>query len=197
MSILSSSQNDKPLKGETIAVLVASGFNERDMTESMRALMETGAKITLISPDGGLVQGWNGTGFGHYHAVETPLSGALAADFSMLLVLSGARAMDKLKLSAHTTRFLKSFLMYGNPVALFGDAIQLLSHIGMATGRTVSGPDSLASSMTAAGATWSESSISVSENVLTGRADEGQIKDLVVATVAHFMNIPAELRIAA
>ncbi len=199
MSLLSSpsSSQDKPLKGEKIAILLAGGFNERDLTESMRALNETGAKLTIISTDNGLVQGWTGSGFGHYHAVETPISSALAADFSMLLVLSGQRSLDKLKTSPHTTRFLKGFLTYGNPMALFGDAVQLLAHIGMADQKTVTGPVHLADTLRAAGAIWSEESWAVSDNMLTGRTDDDHLKRLVIETVAHFMSIPAELRLAA
>ncbi len=199
MSVLSSpsANSDKPLKGENIAILVASGFNESDMAESVRALADTGAKITLLSVDAGLVQGWTGTGWGHYHAVETPLSSALAADFSMLLVPGGQRSLDKLKTSAHTTRFVKGFLTYGNPVAFFGDAVQLLAHVGMAEGRTVTGPESLHATLTGAGAIWSQDAFTVEGNILTGQTGADQIKDLVLATVAHFMNIPAELRMAA
>lgn len=192
-----SASSDKPLKGENIAILVASGFNEQDMSESVRALADTGAKITLLSTDAGLVQGWTGSGWGHYHAVETPLSAALAADFSMLLVPGGQRSLDKLKTSAHTTRFVKGFVAYGNPIAFFGDAVQLLSHVGAAGGKVVTGPSTFEQTLVSAGATWSNDTFVVSDNVLTGQGGTDQIKGLVIATVAHFMNIPAELRMAA
>lgn len=188
---------EKPLKGENIAILLASGFNEMELSDSLRAFNDTGAKTTLVSVDAGLVQGWTGTGWGHYHAVETPLSHALAADFSMMLVLGGQRGLDKLKTSAHTTRFVKGMVTYGNPVAFFGDAVQLLAHVGLASGRTVTGPAAMQTAMTSAGATWSEEPFVTSENVLTGQIGAEQMKDLVLATVAHFMNIPAELRMAA
>lgn len=198
MSLLNSAMSsEKPLKGENIAILLASGFNENEMAESVRALADTGAKITLLSVDAGLVQGWSGTAWGHYHAIETPLSNVLAADFSLLLVPGGQRSLDKLKTSAHTTRFVKGFISYGNPVAFFGDAVQLLAHVGAAEGKTVTGPDTFQATLTNAGATWSNESFVVDGNILTGQAASEQIKDLVIATVAHFMNIPAELRMAA
>jgi protease I len=197
-SLSTSSSNDKPLKGENIAILVATGFSEPDVMDSMRALADTGAKITLIAPETGLVQGWNGAGFGHSHAVDAPLSNALAADYSMLLVASGGHAMDKLKTSAHTTRFIKGFLSYGNPAAFFGDAVQLLAHVGLADGKTVTGPDAQQSLLAANGATWSDEAVTIHDQILTGAVDTPEaLKNVIIATVAHFMNIPAEMRLAA
>lgn len=197
MTPLSSSTN-KPLKGETIAILIAGGFNEQEMTKAQRALMETGATIKLVSPDNGLVQGWHDNVWGHYFAVEQQIAQALAADFSMLLVPGGQRALDKLKGNPHTTRFLKGFMMYGKPVALLGDAVQMLAHVNMADGKTVTGPEAMEQTMKAAGAIWSTDEMVVSDGILTGvTGSEERITAMVAATVTHFMSIPAELRMAA
>jgi protease I len=189
---------DKPLRGEKIAILAANGFDEAVMMESMRALADTGATLCLIGMDAGLVQGWTGQGFGHSHAADMPLSGALAADFSLLLVPSGQRAMDKLKSNPHTTRFLKGFLSYGNPLALLGDAVQLLAYVGQAQGRHVTGPTTQEAAMVAAGAHWSvDAPIMLDGALLTGRTESEVLKDTIAAMVAHFTNIPAEMRLAA
>ncbi len=202
MSVLfpqnSKSSTDQPLRGENIAILVANGFNEHDCLESLRALRSTGAKLTLISPSAGLVQGWNGTTFGHSHAVDTSLSNALAADFSLLLVPSGVRSIEKLKTNAHTTRFIKGFLSYGNPVAFMGDAVALIAHVGAGDGITVSGPVAQQAGMAAVGAVWSDDAITVSAQILTGRTDNAdELSAMIAAMVQHFTNIPDNLRLAA
>ncbi len=178
---------------------MANGFNEAEVLLSMRALAETGATLHLVAPETGLVQGWSGQGFGHSHAVDVPLANALAADYSLMLVPSGGRAMDKLKTNAHTARFIKGFMSYGNPAAFLGDAVQILAHLGVASGRTVTGPATQEAALVAAGATWvTGPSPHVDGQILTACIDgpEG-IKAVMSAVVAHFVNIPAEMRLAA
>lgn len=194
----SSSSKDYPLRGEKIAVLVANGFNEHEFLQSLRALQATGATLTLISPTAGLVQGWNGVTFGHSHAVEVPLSTALAADFSMLLVPSGARSVEKLKTYPQTTRFIKGFMSYGNPVAFLGDAVSLMAHVGMGADVTVSGPVDVQAGLTAAGALWVDAPVTISDQILTARTDTPDLMaQALAAVVAHFTNIPDNLRLAA
>jgi protease I len=201
MSILNSSSatanSNKPLKGETIAILLATGFNEDEMTKMQRALMDTGAKIKIVSTEQGLAQGWHDNVWGHYFAVEDQISTALAADYSMLLIPGGQRSLDKLKNSAHCTRFIKGFLGNGKPVAMYNDAIQMLAHVGMAAGKTVVGPVGLEPVLTTAGATWSNEQLMVNEGVLSANVTSENFDAVIVATIEHFMTIPAELRMVA
>ena len=192
------SSGAQPLKGENIAILVASGFDESVFLESLRALRGTGAKLTIVSSVPGLVQGWNGATFGHSHAVDVALSTALSADFSMLLVPPGARSMDKLKTNSHTVRFIKGCLSYGYPVAFLGDAVTLLAHVGGAAGVTVSGPAGAQAAMTSAGAVWSDTPTTLSNQILSAGVDDtAAIAVAVRAVVDHFVNIPDDMRLAA
>lgn len=198
-SLLSPSSNskDKPLKGETIAILVASGFNEDDMTNAQRALTETGAKIKIVSTEQGLAQGWHDNIWSHYFAVEDQIASALAADYSMLLVPGGQRSLDKLKLSAHTTRFVKGFLNAGKPVALFSEAVQLLAHVGMIDGKTVTGTINQKDAMVSAGGIWSDEPIVIADNVMTAQVTKETLNVVTATTVTHFLTIPDDLRMAA
>lgn len=196
-SFTANTNANKPLKGETIAILVASGFNEDETTKAQRAFMDTGAKIKIVSTEQGVAQGWHETTWGHYFAVEDQIAAALAADYSMLLIPGGQRSMDKLKSSAHTTRFVRGFLTYGKPVAFFNDAIQLLAHVGMASGKTVTGSAGQEVALIAAGATWSADPIVVGDGVLSAVTSSENFADVVAATIQHFMTIPDELRMAA
>ncbi|MCD8496835.1 MAG: DJ-1/PfpI family protein [Alphaproteobacteria bacterium] len=83
----------KSLIHEKIAILVANGFNEAEMTETQK-FAKQGQHTRLISMDHGLVNSWTGTAWGHHFAADCVLSTALAADFSMLLI-PGAAAVLK------------------------------------------------------------------------------------------------------
>src|SRR3546814_15118488 len=84
---------DHPLAGKTVAILVANGFEELEMTEPQRALLGAGATLKLVSPEQGLVNGWHGKAWGHYFPIDTQISEALAADFDALLVPGGKRGI--------------------------------------------------------------------------------------------------------
>lgn len=123
----------KPLPGTKIAILVANGFDQQDFTEVQKMLNGAGAKIKIISPDQGLVNGWEGQGWGHHFPVDQTLSTALGADFDMLVIPGGTRSMEKLKTTAHTKRFFNSFMNAGKPVAVFGDVADLLVFSGQSS----------------------------------------------------------------
>ncbi len=121
---------NKPLLGEKLAVLVASGFCENDLTAVQRVLQPLGVTMRIISVDNGLVSSWNGDGWGLNFAADSALNSALAADFSMLVVPGGQRSVDKLQLTAHTKRFIGGFIDSGKPVVAVGEALELLELCG-------------------------------------------------------------------
>ena len=53
----------KALLGQKIAVLVANGFQETDMTATQRLLQDTGANVRIVSMDHGLVNSWKDNGW--------------------------------------------------------------------------------------------------------------------------------------
>lgn len=113
-----------------VAILVANGFDEADMTATQRALIGAGAFAKIISPEPGLVNSWTGQAWGHHFAIDAALNNALGADFSMLVIPGGQRSADKLKLTAHTKRFINSFMAAGKPVAVWGNAAQTIDLAG-------------------------------------------------------------------
>jgi protease I len=47
------------LKGIRVAILVAEGFEQVELTEPKNALESAGAETQIVSPANGEVQGWN------------------------------------------------------------------------------------------------------------------------------------------
>lgn len=179
--------HDKPLAGYKVAILAASGFDEKDMTEAQRALSSSGATVRLISVDHGLVNSWDGRGWGHHFPVDCGLSSALAADYDMLFVPAGSRSLSKLRLTAHTKRFLGGFMLACKPVAIFGDALALLAENDMLSGRKVAASGATAQAAETAGATLTDESIAVDRNLLTCEKLEAEHQDCVDAMLRHFL----------
>ncbi len=116
----------KALLGNKIAILAANGFDEGDMIATQRALVAAGATMRVVSSDNGLVNGWDGKGWGHNFPVDAQLNTALGVDYDGLVIVGGQRSYDKLKMTAHTKRFIGSFMMAQKPVVAMGDSADVM-----------------------------------------------------------------------
>lgn len=149
----------KPLSGQKIAILVANGFDETDMTHAQRALASLGATLKIISTENGLVNSWTGASqggsWGHHFPTDGNVSSVLAADFDGVYIPGGKRSIDKMKDAPHVKRIMRSFFDAGKPMMLLGHATELLVSCERAKDCTVTGDASLEKTMTDAGAAWS------------------------------------------
>ncbi len=178
-----------------IAIMISNGFAETEKTAMQKALSKAGAKVKIISTEAGLVNGWAGTGWGHYYPVDRSLAEVLAADFDVLIVPGGERSILKLKQSLHTRRLVTHFIDAGKPVAAIGAALELLVLADRLRGKTVAAPTALATQLTTAGAEISAEPVCTSANLITA-CDSENADAWVEATLLAMMNY-AELRRAA
>ena len=74
------------LSGKTIAIMVASGFDETAFIAVQRAMMEAGAKLKIVSREAGLTNAWNGAGWGMSYPVDATLPTVLAIDYDGLII---------------------------------------------------------------------------------------------------------------
>jgi len=156
----------KPLAGKTVAVLVASGFEETEMTDAQKALLGLGATVKLVGPES-LANGWHGDSWGHYFPVDAQIGTILSADYDMLLVPGGARSMIKLSQNPHVKRIVSGFVDDQKPVALIGQGVEVLITAERAKGISLSVVAESREALAAAGATIVEEPITLSGNVLT------------------------------
>ncbi|MBU0859388.1 MAG: DJ-1/PfpI family protein [Alphaproteobacteria bacterium] len=173
----------KPLFNVKVALLVASGFNQPDMVAVQRALLDAGANVRIVSPDNGLVNGWEGASWGHNFAVDSHLSKALGADFGVLVVPGGQRSADKLKLTAHTKRFVSSFFAANKPVVVMNEGVSALTVAETIQGRTVNGPEALADFAMQYGAIWSDDFPCVDGNLISGECTDETRAEFVTEMV--------------
>lgn len=183
--------NNKPLSGTKIAILLANGFCQQDVVETQRLLMEAGATPTIVSPDQGLVNGWDGQSWGHNFMVDAALDTALGADYDMLILPGGERSMDKLKMTAHTKRFITSFMMAEKPVAVMGDALHLLMITDNMSGRTVSGPAEMKDVVMQAGGQWSDDMMCFDSHMMSGDVMAEGARPAFVAKMVVFFTAMA------
>ncbi|CAK0743390.1 Peptidase C56 [Azospirillaceae bacterium] len=152
--------------------MVASGFEETELTEPQRALLKTGARLKTISPDQGLVNGWHGKGWGHFFPIDLQIGEVLGSDFDMLLLPGGERSVAKLSQNLHTKRIVGHFLDAGKPIAAIDQGVSLLPLARKLKGRVMTGPETLRETLETAGAVWSESPLEIDGPLLTANGLE-------------------------
>jgi len=157
------------LKGKRIAILVADGFEQVEMTKPREALDEAGAETDLISPAGGEVQGWNHFEKGDKFPVDVELSDADANKYDALLLPGGVANPDQLRMFPEAVKFVKSFFEEGKPVAAICNGPWMLVEADAARGRAVTSWPSLKTDLRNAGAKWVDQEVVVDHGLVTSR----------------------------
>lgn len=169
---------NKPLTGQKVAILVANGFDEADMTHAQRALAALGATLKIISTENGLVNSWavnaQGGTWGHHFPTDASVSTVLAADYDCLFVPGGRRSVNKLTDNPHCRRITRSFFDAGKPMMFLGAAIELLAASERATGCTVTGDATSKNTLVQAGATWSDETPCIQGFLASGMGSDAE-----------------------
>lgn len=173
------------LAGLSVAILAANGFDEHQMTEIQRALIKAGATTKTIAPETGVMNGWQGNGWGHYFPVNLPIGEALGSDFDMLVIPGGERGIAKLKPNLHTRRIVNHFLEAQKPIAAIEAGVSLLALSPKIAMRDVAAPAAMQDDLRNANANLVAEPMHQDDAILT--ADGSDITAWVEAALAHFM----------
>ena len=162
-------QTDKNLTGKKVAILVANGFEQVELTSPKQALDEAGATTHIISPEDGQVKSWDETDWGESFSVDVALSGAQADDYDALLLPGGVMNPDTLRANESATDFIRSFFEQHKPVAAICHGPWTLIDAGVVKGRKVTSYPSIKTDLKNAGATWVNEEVVVDQGLVTSR----------------------------
>jgi protease I len=157
------------LSGKKVAILVADGFEQVEMTEPRAALIEAGAKTDLVSPAIGNVKGWQHADWGDEFPVDVELKSATADDYDALLLPGGVMNPDKLRRNRYALEFVKAFFADGKPVAAICHGPWTLIDADVVAGRRVTSYESIQTDLKNAGAQWEDSPVVVDSGLVTSR----------------------------
>ena len=160
---------EKRIQGLKIAILVADGFEQSEMTEPKKALEQAGAKTVIISPVKGKVKGWKNKTWGDEFPVEEALQQANAEDFDALLLPGGVMNPDTLRMDAAAIKFIKSFVDADKPIAAICHGPWTLINAGGVKGKKITSWPSIKTDLINAGAQWVDQEVSVDQNLVTSR----------------------------
>src|SRR5690349_5348244 len=131
------------LDGKKVAILVADGFEEEELTSPKEALEEAGAETSIVSPAEKKVRAWDEKDWGSKYKVDVALSEANAADYDALLLPGGVMNPDHLRLEPKAIQFSRDFFEAGKPVAAICHGPWTLIDAGVAKGRRMTSYPSL------------------------------------------------------
>jgi protease I len=152
-----------------IAILVAEGFEQVELTEPRKALDDAGAQTKIVSPAVDHVQGWNHFEKAERFRVDVPLTSARAEDFDALLLPGGVVNPDQLRINTSAVDFVRAFFNAGKPVAAICHGPWTLIDAGVAGGRKMTSWPSLKADLTNAGATWVDEEVVCEQGLVTSR----------------------------
>ena len=157
------------LNGKRVAILVADGFEQVELTEPKKALEAAGATTTLISLEGGSVRGFNKDEPGDSFKVEKTIDSVSAKDYDALLMPGGGANPDKLRVSQQAVSFVKAFADVGKPIAAICHGPWTLVEAGVVRGKTLTSWPSLKTDITNAGGTWVDEEVHNNHGLVTSR----------------------------
>ena len=182
------------LDGRKVAILVADGFEQEEMTEPRRALDAAGAATCLVSPNKGEVRGWKHTEWGDRFSVDLALSDADVEDFDALVLPGGLMNPDQLRLEARAIEFVREFAQAGKPIAAICHGPWLLINAGLVAGRRLTSYPSIEIDLRNAGANWVDEEVVVDNGLVTSRspADLPAFNAKMLEEFAEGIHAPAE-----
>jgi protease I len=162
----------KDLEGKRVAIVVAKGFEQVEMTSPREALEDAGAETYLVSIESERVRAWKRTEWGETFDVDVPIDDADPADYDALLLPGGVMSPDKLRVDERVLEFVRAFFHEGKPVAAICHAPWTLIDAGVLDRRRVTSYPSLRTDLENAGAEWTDAEVVVDEGLVTSRKPE-------------------------
>ncbi|HEY3204430.1 MAG TPA: type 1 glutamine amidotransferase domain-containing protein [Thermoanaerobaculia bacterium] len=157
------------LEGKRVAILVADGFEQIELTGPREALGRAGARTFIVSPSPKAVKGWNVNEWGDKFPVDKPLDEARPEEYDALLLPGGVMNPDRLRRNYKALAFVRSFFDAGKPIAAICHAPWTLIDAGAVRGRRLTSYESIQSDLKNAGAQWVDREVVVDDGLVTSR----------------------------
>jgi deglycase len=159
----------RKLDGKKVAILVADGFEQVEMTKPRAALDEAGAQTKIVSLKSGKVQGMNHADKGDKFDVDLTLDQARPEKFDALMIPGGLFNPDVMRTNEKAQNFARSFFREGKPVAVICHGPQVLINADLVRGRRMTSWPGIKVDMRNAGARSVDEEVVVDNGLVSSR----------------------------
>ena len=160
------------LTGKRIAILATDGFEESELVEPMKALMDAKADVDLVSLKLGNIRSWRDDDWGTSIKVNLTLKDAVSDDYDGLVLPGGVINADKLRNESEAIDFVEDFARSGKPIAAICHAAWTLIETGFVRGHEMTSWPSLKTDLVNAGAIWIDQDVVSDNGWVTSRKPE-------------------------
>jgi protease I len=160
---------DSSLAGMRVAILATDLFEQSELLEPKKALQEAGAKVTVISPKQGEIQGVQHDKKDQKVKVDLTLDEARSDDFDALLLPGGAMNADSLRMEKKAQEFARAIDSSRRPLAVICHGPWLLASAGLLKGRKLTSYFTIQDDLRNAGAEWQDAECIVDRNWVSSR----------------------------
>lgn len=157
------------LQGKRIAILVADGFEQVEMTEPRQALIDAGAAVDLVSPNSSTVQGFHHDQKGNTFDVAVTIDAVDPEQYDGLVLPGGVLNPDTLRQNPKAVEFVRAIGMAGKPIAAICHGPWTLIEAGLIQGKRMTSFASLKTDLSNAGAHWVDEEVVVDSGLVTSR----------------------------
>jgi protease I len=155
-----------------VAILVADGFEQVELTEPRKALDAAGADTSIVSLKPGQARAWKFTEWGEEFPVDITVERADPASFEALLLPGGVINPDTLRMVPQAVSFVRHFFDASKPVASICHGPWTIIEAGAACGRRMTSWPSVRTDLRNAGAEWVDDEAVVDRNLVTSRGPQ-------------------------
>src|SRR6266446_3102071 len=157
------------LDGKKVAILVADGFEQVEMTLPREALDTVGAETKIVSLKSGQIQGMNHMEKGDKFDVDLTVTDARPEEFDALMIPGGLFNPDTLRSNKDALEFARHFFRESKPVAAICHGPQVLISADLVRGRKMTSWPAIQADMRNAGARWVDEEVVVDNGLVTSR----------------------------
>ncbi|MGE5548783.1 MAG: DJ-1/PfpI family protein [Solirubrobacterales bacterium] len=152
-----------------VAVVVASGFEQTEMTAICKGLADAGHTVQVVSTKKHAARSWDNTRWNGDVPVDMAAIDAEAQDFDALVFPGGLIAADTLRSDDAVVRLVRDATAQGRPVAALGHAVWVLAEAGAIKGRAATSHPAIRTDVVNAGAQWRDQGAVADGTLITGR----------------------------
>ncbi len=152
-----------------IAILATDGYERSELQKPLEELRAKGARVEVVSPEGGEIRSWDHKDWGDSVAVDRDLADAAVEDFDALVLPGGQINPDVLRANGEAVEFVKRFVESGKVVAAICHGPWLLVEADAVRGRAVTSYASIRTDMANAGGIWEDSPVVTDQGIVTSR----------------------------
>jgi protease I len=157
------------LEGQRIAVLATNGFEQAELTEPVKALRGSGARVDVVSLEPGEIQGMKHKEKGDKVGVDRVVGDTEPGDYAALVLPGGVANPDELRMDLNAVRFVRHFVEAGKPIAAICHGPWTLIEADAVRGKRMTSWPSLRTDLKNAGADWVDQEVVADRGLVTSR----------------------------